>query len=787
MALLLVCLPVSSAPGTSEVSAGLANGSLPSEIPRPGPDILYWPLAQSPQLENVGPWSADPILISGATAYRKGEFLYQDWIYDDAGAISGAVPPVVLPGDHVVVVDPGNPSGLGLVPFGSYRYPADPRYAGNAADIVEVRIKPLADSTAVRITYNTLLDAEAVATAIALGGVAGTTHPFPHGANALAPASVFVTVHGATAELVDAASGQALAGATATVDMLRRQVDVRVPYSAFDPRGQASVRIAAAAGLWDAAANAYLIPAASADATHPGGAGNLGSPAAFFNVAFRLSEPRINNPWGEREQSSVVASGDLSPFFAEVDFAKLQAGVTDDSTVPTSGYLARIMVSHFEDAQGKGADGGMTIPCVPPACVHQFAGRLQPYSIYVPGKPAPVSGYGLTIDLHGCSSNYNFAVPTANTASRRKAQFGERGSGSIVLTVEGRGGCYWYWGEAGADVFEAWADVAAHYPLDPTFTAITGESMGGYGSNKLAGMFPDLFARAAPYIPCPSAGTLYFPGSSTVPGGAGTLTSLLLPSYRNLPQFTLAGGTDVVCDYPQEWTDANQIDALGYRYQFWTYPDMHDLVMMTFMDTLAPIAEWMGDARVDRNPAHVTYVLNAATNQPEYGLNADHAYWVSGLQLRDNPANTAALDTVSLGQIDVFSHGFGVGDAAPLATQRAPCVIDDGAEIPASPCIAQSRDWGPAQAQPVADVLDLVASNIGAVTIDVDRARVNCDAVVNVQSDGPISVSLVGAKCSQAPATTLTVSGDRFGGALNPGLLLLLAALAGANCRPKRA
>jgi len=60
----------------SGASARLANESLPGGTPRPGPDILYWPLAHAPQLENSGPWRARPILISGASAYRDGEFLY---------------------------------------------------------------------------------------------------------------------------------------------------------------------------------------------------------------------------------------------------------------------------------------------------------------------------------------------------------------------------------------------------------------------------------------------------------------------------------------------------------------------------------------------------------------------------------------------------------------------------------------------------------------------------------------------------------------------------------------
>ena len=57
-----------------------------STEPRPGPALLYWKPAVAPQLTNAGVWHARPILVSGATAYRDGEFLYQDFLYDDHGA-----------------------------------------------------------------------------------------------------------------------------------------------------------------------------------------------------------------------------------------------------------------------------------------------------------------------------------------------------------------------------------------------------------------------------------------------------------------------------------------------------------------------------------------------------------------------------------------------------------------------------------------------------------------------------------------------------------------------------
>src|SRR5919197_3313163 len=67
-----------------------AQGSLYSGSgPRPGPDILYAPATTAPQLTNAGVWKAPPILVSGASAYRGGEYLYQDFLYDDRGANGG--------------------------------------------------------------------------------------------------------------------------------------------------------------------------------------------------------------------------------------------------------------------------------------------------------------------------------------------------------------------------------------------------------------------------------------------------------------------------------------------------------------------------------------------------------------------------------------------------------------------------------------------------------------------------------------------------------------------------
>src|SRR4051812_47939882 len=92
----------------------------------PGPPLLYANAPHVSQLEAHAPFRARPLLVSGTDAYRGGEYLYQDYLFDDHGADTGAS--VSLPG----VAGFSSASG-------DIAYPNDSRYANNAADLVEFR------------------------------------------------------------------------------------------------------------------------------------------------------------------------------------------------------------------------------------------------------------------------------------------------------------------------------------------------------------------------------------------------------------------------------------------------------------------------------------------------------------------------------------------------------------------------------------------------------------------------------------------------------------------------
>ncbi|HEX4692453.1 MAG TPA: glucodextranase DOMON-like domain-containing protein [Solirubrobacteraceae bacterium] len=695
--------------------------------PRPGPAALYAKPARAPQLTNAAPFAAKPILVSGASAYRAGEFLYQDFLYDDHGARLGQDP-----------TDPSASADTFSKPNGTYTYPTDPVYGANAADLVELRVKPTADATLFRLTLNTLHDAGRVAATIAIGSSA-TPRLFPFGANATAPAQVFLTVHGATADLRDALTGLAPAGGapSASVDARRRQITVSVPRSAWNP-GTSTVRLAAGVGLWDQAAGRYLIPGPSATASTPGGAGVDPLAPAFFNVAFRGAEPLpevsdtasvLADPswWRDKLQGNALRTGDLSPFHTDVDFGKLAAGTTDDSQVPETGAFDRILASRYEPSQGV----DYTKSCQSSAgCEGELRGRLQPYAIYVPKATDKRGRRGLTLLLHSLGANYNqFA------GSRNQAQFGDRTGGHVIITPTGRGPDGWYYDHAGADTFEVWADVARRYRLDPARTDIAGYSMGGYGTYKFASQFPDLFARAQPTVGPPGLG-IWAPPNPPQPGGDQSLTFRQLASLRHIPFLIWDAVGDQLVPYPGPVKQAQGFDELGYRYEFDSFAPADHLALAA-NDQFAPAAAFLGNHRVHRNPAHVTFVRNPTMDFAEDRTKADHAYWLSGIRLRDGSG------PAPLGSVDARSRGFGRDDAPARAQTRGSGTLPPG-NLGTIAYTSQQRTWGKAPRSERANALRIRLTNVRRVTVHPKRARLTCAARVTLRSDGPAAVKLAG-------------------------------------------
>ena len=341
-------------------------------------------------------------------------------------------------------------------------------------------------------------------------------------------------------------------------------------------------------------------------------------------------------------------------------------------------------------------------------------------------KPRPASGYGLTLLLHSLSAMYNQYLGTRNMS-----QLAERGPGSIVITTESRGPDEGYENYGAADVFDAWADVARRFRLDPAWTAISGYSMGGIGTFKLGAQFPDLFAKAQPVV-----------------GDEGN--SDVLASLRNIPVLMWNNHGDELVNEASFEKTANALDSLGYRYETDAFqpcanpgcsPLFPNHLQLAINDWFAPAAAFLGTTNVDRNPAHVTYVVDTARNHSKIGVVGDHAYWASGLKLRDPNKNGPGGDPIA--KIDALSHGFGTTDPVVSSPGTGAGTLSGG-NFGTLAFTRQFRTWGPALPALKLDRIDLTATNLATATINVQRAHVDCQVQVNITTDGPLTVTLPG-------------------------------------------
>ena len=194
--------------------------------PRPGPSILYQPPAISPQLTNApgGVWQAQPILVSGSSAYRSANTCTRTSSMTTTGRTEACA-------TSTTGAPAATPSPCPTAP----NYPSGPGYNGNAAEIVEVRVRPLSNATAFRVTLNTRVSPALAAFTIAISTPASATAQYPHGAQSSGPADRFVTVHNTYANLITAGGITATSLPAATVDTTRRQVEVRVPHALWNP------------------------------------------------------------------------------------------------------------------------------------------------------------------------------------------------------------------------------------------------------------------------------------------------------------------------------------------------------------------------------------------------------------------------------------------------------------------------------------------------------------------------------------------------------------------------
>ena len=692
-----------------------------SGLPANGPDALYSLPPEIPQVQHHDPHFVAPFeMVSGTERYVDGEYHYTDYVYDDEG----------------------------------HSYPEDPDlevYANNSADLWEFRMSTRGDDLLVRFALNTLLVEDSTIATLAFDTDQDATTgsdtlprdpgmPFPGTDEVL-------TTWGTGAEWSRwNGSGWDSVPLDATTDLVANQITVTVPPSAAVPRGQWLATLAT--GVYDADTGGWLVPGAD------GGLGDALAGPAIVNLGFRFDGtqpyPRTENTPSDPAvaQNDALAAGEPTRYANLLDFDLLYSGGARDN-VPTHGMQYRLfasrMTSVMVSTDGRPENGvlryfdeGQDI-----TSLHaRHLSPIQPYALYVPpgydpDVPAPMTFF-LTCD--GC---YYW---NANDQGNPYVGWIGTDRGSLVISTGHRGRSGFYVGQHEFDAFEAWNDVARHFTLDAQRPAVTGGSGGAYGAYRLSLLHPHLFARALAVAPAQCRGLWTIAFCST---GEETVLANWTENARHVPIFHVADMLSELTFGPGQYQTAvgepingyNSLESLGYEYRFWAAVTDH--VGAALMEP--PATEWLGQHVIEPEPFHVTFSRMPATDLPEIGLVHDRAYWLSDIRVRDDG------EFLAKGVVDAVSLGFGRSDPESQQTQSA------GVSGPA-PYVEYERTYGEPGVVPVENRIEIDATNIGHLTIDPVGARVDCDVVLDVTTDGPLDVELLG--CPTSVVTTSTPAGS---------------------------
>jgi hypothetical protein len=592
-------------------------------------------------------WVGESMWIGGVSNYSRGEFIYQDHIYDDYGAATG-----VDAGDgpeQVKIVETFDmPYNALCPPKGSFRYPKDTaRYGNNCADLLQLRMA--ADKTGIYflIWLNTLLVPDSTVVGIAFDTDIGESEPakcrgyrWPFEAGIVTPGTDHVLTLWGTGGAWDEQDLDSVGGQVA-VSVEENVIEASIPRELL---GTLRFWCYAATGLWDPQTKTWLEVRQKRDEKYPGG-GRPGCPRVF-NLAFRSEESGM---WFEDRQAMLLRASEVATQTGSMSGAIHLAAQFIDLDNPAdslpelpAGYYQRIYRSSVHLGEGV-AERGIPARGRTGARLHyHFLGQHQPYAVYVPKEYD-----GVLLWLHGALANHTGTVSEAPF----QRDIGDAGR-NIVVSALGRGPVGGWVDYSYLDALEALEDAVDRYHIDRDRVYIGGWSMGGQGTNRQLTTRPDVFAASFQVAPGeirmaddPQKDIAINPGS----------TIDLYENMRHIPVlFVLATARrdgNTVLTQPK----VEKLKEMGYMYHSYTHP-LYGHVDFARAGDWTREQDWLKNRRLVHNPAHVTYKFCEAWWRPDISprLVFDHAYWVSGLRVRDTSQGLH-----SFGKVDVVSHALG--------------------------------------------------------------------------------------------------------------------------------
>jgi poly(3-hydroxybutyrate) depolymerase len=234
-------------------------------------------------------------------------------------------------------------------------------------------------------------------------------------------------------------------------------------------------------------------------------------------------------------------------------------------------------------------------------------GSLQPYSLYLPEGYDSAKRYALLVALHGAGGD-DFEMASSLASARPKD--------TIVLAPFGRGdSSYESTGER--DVLDAVDLVESRYAIDQDRVYLTGRSMGGFGTWRLAQLYPRRFAAIAPF--------------------AGWTGLDCLENLSSIPVLAVHGDADPIVPIGGDASAVQRLESLGAQVRFDVLHGAgHDaLGAWTAASGTGRLFDWLRGKVKARWPAED----RVRTTMARYGRGT----WAAILGL-ERPLELAALD-----------------------------------------------------------------------------------------------------------------------------------------------
>jgi predicted esterase len=719
-----------SVPGIPGLPSGVPAAATAPEPALPVPSSGEWP------------FPSDFSHTSGTGLLSGGASLWTDFVYDDHGPL----------GSPVGIADGAKVSSLAEV-HGGFAYPEGPADK-DGADIFAAAVGYTPQATYWRVDWNTLANADvpiAEWTFATGSSTPASGEEWPANAKLKSAGIQYALVVSAQhSELLEVATGKPVPGAElrTEVNMAAHSFIVRVPTSVLPVSGSWQVRLAA--GLANAEGTEFATVAPQ-DGGVPGGTN-------VYNVTFRTYQQEkpvvcpsealpdsssltatlegelgvegeedhvpvseCSNYWMESDQANTLATGDVSKYSLSIDWPQLVADQSTPEPQPT-GYTNRWYVTPLAlgegvvEAQGTNTYTGPT-----------YLGRVQPYAVYVPTTYNPKKPAPLTWILHSLGVNLNQYGGLAPSQIQEECQDRD----SICATTEGFSDGQWYYEAAQVDFWDVWHQLAVDYDLDPDATVISGYSMGGFASYKLALEYPDLFAQSMPLEGPVVCGERIVEGVETAAGSGGQCekdgnTTPLIVNGKWIPYVMTYGAADELVPFTGGLEQVEAFDKLGYRYYAVLYPAEDHLVFATQND-FAPATSQLGALERVQDPGSFTFCWYPELDSSSLGIGPTSDYWVAGLQARSS--SPGALATVN-------------ASAAALREPEETAEHHTGTADGPTPAVTDSLTWSAGARPKARRAVTLDLTNVAALTLETARTKLKCGAVT-VTTDGASTLTLL--------------------------------------------